>query len=284
MFIGQGGSSLLAEHVKTLQESATLSGTLTVQPIGGAPATFKISYAKPNLLKVETAEGWTLSDGKTIYSYLKKDNSWSESEATAEAIARTSGLKEGWAWRAFFDKDAFKGIVSSKAGQTRMIKGTQVTELALTMENGTATLFIDPKLGFARGFTFKTEEQDFLVTSTDISIGKEPPAANAFSFQAPEGATKQTAPVVEAVTFASVQSILNRNCMPCHSPQVRSGGHDFSSHAGVLGAVVAGSPEQSTLVRSISGPRPSMPKMRPPLMSKDVDVISKWVAAGAKSD
>lgn len=282
MFFGQGGSGVLANHVKTLQDATTLTGSLTVQPIGGAPATYKISYAKPNLIKIDTADGWTLSDGKTIYSYLKKDNSWSESDATAEAVAKTAGLKEAWAWRAFFDKDAFKSIVSSKAGQTRMVKGTQVAELVLAMENGSATLFIDPKLGIARGFTYKAEDQDFLVTSTDIAIGKEPPAADAFSFQAPSGAKKQTAPAVDAITFAAVQSVLNRNCMPCHGPQVRSGGHDLSSHAGVMGAVVAGSPEQSSLVRSVSGPRPSMPKMRPPLASKDVEAISKWVSAGAK--
>ena len=164
-----------------------------------------------------------------------------------------------------------------------MIKGTQVTDLAVTLENGAATLFIDPKLSFARGFTFKSEDSDLLVTSTDIAIGKEAPASGAFAFQAPDGAKKQEVPAADAATFTNVQSILSRNCMPCHGAQVRSGGHDFSSYQGVLGAVVAGSPEQSSMVRSVSGPRPSMPKMRPPLSSKDVETISKWVAAGAKS-
>ena len=284
MFLGQGGSSLLQGHVKALQDASTLTGTLTVQPIGGAPSTYKISYAKPNLIKIETADGWTLSDGKTIYSFVKKDNAWSESPANEEAIAKTAGLKEAWAWRAFFDKDAFKSVVSTKAGQSRVIKGTQVTELAINLENGAATLFIDPKLGFARGFTFKSEDSDLLVTSTDIAIGKEAPASDAFAFHAPDGAKKQEAPAADAVTFANVQSILNRNCMPCHGPQVRSGGHDLSSYQGVMGSVVAGSPEQSTMVRSVSGPRPSMPKMRPPLPSKDVETISKWVAAGAKAN
>lgn len=283
MFLGQGGSSMLQGHVKALQDAATLTGTLTVQPIGGAPATYKISYAKPNLIKIETPDGWTLSDGKTIYSFVKKENTWSESPVSDEAIAKTAGLKEAWAWRAFFDKDAFKGVVSSKTGQTRVIKGTPVTELALVLESGTATLFVDPKLGFARGFTFKVEESDLLVTSTDIVLGKDAPTSEAFVFHAPDGAKKQEAPAADAATFASVQSILSRNCMPCHGAQVRSGGHDLSSHKGVMGAVVAGSPEQSSLVRSISGPRPSMPKMRAPLSAKDVETISKWVAAGAKS-
>src|SRR5688572_26099968 len=283
MFVGQGGSSMLQGHVKALQDASTLTGTLTVQPIGGAPTPYRISYAKPNLIKIETADGWTLSDGKTIYSFVKKDNAWSESPASDEAIGKTAGLKEAWAWRVFFDKDAFKNVVSSKAGQTRVIKGTQVTELSLVLENGTATLFVDPKLGFARGFTFKLEDSDLLVTSTDIALGKEPPAADAFTFHAPEGAKKQVAPAADAATFAAVQSILSRNCMPCHGAQVRSGGHDLSSHQGVLGAVTAGSPEQSALVRSVSGPRPSMPKMRAPLSAKDVETLSKWVAAGAKS-
>jgi outer membrane lipoprotein-sorting protein len=284
LMLGQSGSSQIQSHVKALQGAPALTATLNVQPVGGAASQMKIAYSKPNLIKIETDAGWTLSDGATIYKFTKKDNAWTETPLSDVSMKQATSIQEAWAWRAFFDTDAMKGVVSSKIGANRMIKGAAVMEVAVNLENATATLFMDPKLGFARGFTFKSADTDLIITSTDIQLGKEPLPASNFAFSAPEGAKKQEAPAADAVTFSNVQSILSRNCMPCHSPGVRSGGHDLSSYSGVMGTVVSGSPEQSTLVRSISGPRPSMPKMRPPLQAAEVETISKWVAAGAKQD
>lgn len=285
LFFAQSGPSLLQNHVKALQDAPALTATLSVQPIGGAPATMKVALAKPNLLRIDHAEGWTLSDGTTLYEYSKKDNSWTESPVSDTAIAKAMGLPEGWAWRAFFDKDAFKGVAASKVGATRVVKGVQVTELSLTLEKGAGTLLIDPKLGFARGFMFKLEDSDLLVTSTDIQLGKESPAASAFAFQAPAGAKKSEAPKpAEGASYAQVQSIMNRACMPCHSAQRRSAGHDFTNWQGVSAAVVPGKPAESEMVRSISGPMPRMPQFRPALPARDVETISKWIEAGAKRE
>src|SRR5262245_4156221 len=97
MYVAQSGSGALQGHVKALQDAPSLTATLAVQPIGGAPETLKVSYSKPNLLKIESASGWTLCDGKAIYVYDKKENAWTEAAATDEAIKSTSGLKEAWA-------------------------------------------------------------------------------------------------------------------------------------------------------------------------------------------
>jgi outer membrane lipoprotein-sorting protein len=283
LWFGQGGSSVLQAHLKALQGAPSLTATLNAQVINGIATTYKISYSKPNLLKVETAEGWTLCDGKAIYSYIKKDNTWTESPATDDAIKQTAGLNQAWAWKAFFDKDALKTVTSSKTGATRVLKGAQTTELALTLENGTATFFIDPKLGIARGFTYKAGEVDLLVTSTDIQLGKEPLPAETFAFHAPEGAKKLEAPKVDdAASFAKVQTIMSRNCLPCHGSQQRSGGYELTTYQGIVQGVVAGSPGDSKLVQVVSGPNPTMPKMRPPLRPADVEVVSKWIQDGAK--
>lgn len=282
MWMAQSASSLMEKHLKTLQDAPSLSGTLTVQPIGGAPTAWKIQLSKPNLLKIESPDGFTLLDGKTIYRYTKKDNAWTETPQTEDSAAKTSAGLETMAWQAFFDKEAFKYVQTSKVGANRNVKGAAVTELVLTLEKGTLTLLFDPKMGAARGFGYKTSDADMLVTSADLEIGKEPIPAEKFMFTAPTGAKKQEAAAADAVTFAQVQTIFRRSCMPCHGPQQRAGGHDFSTYQGVLGAIVPGNSASSPLVRSISGPTPKMPQFRPPLPKNDVATITKWVDDGAK--
>lgn len=285
LFFAQSGSSLLQGHVKALQDAPGLTATLSVQPIGGSPKTFKIAYSKPNLLRIEHDDGWTLSDGTTLYTFSKKENSWSESPVSVESALSAAGLPEAWAWRAFFDKDALKSVLSSKVGATRVMKGAQVTEVSLNLEKDEATLFVDTKLGVARGFSYKNAEGILVVSSADIQLAKEPLPAARFAFAAPAGAKKAEAPKPsDAPTFAQVQAIMSRSCMPCHTNQRRSGGHEFTTYQGIANAVTPGDSASSELVRSISGPMPRMPQFRPPLPARDVETISKWIDAGAKRD
>jgi outer membrane lipoprotein-sorting protein len=284
LYFAQSGSGTLQAHVKTLQDAPSLTATLTAQPIGGAPEIYKITYSKPNFLKIETPTGWTLDDGKTIYAYDKKENTWTESPATDDSLKQTAGLNQTWAWRAFFDKDAFKALTGAKAGASRVIKGTPTTELVVTLENASATLFIDPKLGMARGFTYKSSEADLLVTSTDIAIGKEALSPDAFAFHAPADAKKVEAPKPDDATFANVRALLGHNCMPCHGPAQRSGGYDLTTYDGVLQGVTPGNPPESRILQVVSPPNPSMPKMRPPLKQSEVDMVSKWIENGAKKN
>jgi outer membrane lipoprotein-sorting protein len=283
-YLAQSGSGQLAGHVKALQEAGSLRATLTVQPIGGAPSTVRIAFSKPNLLRLETADGWTLSDGKTLYRYVKKDQAWTETPCSEEEIAKLLGHPGVWAWRAFFVKDAFPALVSAKPGANRILKGVPTQELALAFEKSSATLYVDPKLMIARGFARKTDESDLIVTAAEIELGPGPLPAESFAFQAPAGAQKQEAPKVVAPSFSAIQALMNRNCMPCHSAQMRSGGYDLSNHAGILQGVVAGNPKASKLVVVVSPPNPTMPQFRPPLSAKDVETISKWVEAGAPKE
>jgi len=283
LYFSQSSSTLLQNHIKALQDAPGLTATLSVLPTGGAPATVKISFAKPNLVKIESDEGTIVSDGTTLYDYSKKDNSWTEIPVSEAAILKEAGSAKTWAWRAFFDKDFVKAVTSSKVGVNRVVKGVQVTELALTLDKGAGTLLIDPKLGIARGFLFKDADSDLLVTSTDIQLAKEPLPASQFAFSAPAGAKKVEAPKPEeAASFTQIQAIINRSCMPCHNAQQRSGGHEFTNYAGVANSVTPGNSANSELIRSVRGPMPRMPKFRPALPAKDVDTIAKWIDAGAK--
>jgi WD40 repeat protein len=49
-------------------------------------------------------------------------------------------------------------------------------------------------------------------------------------------------------------------------------------------AVEPGKPDESSLVEQISGNPPAMPKNAPPLSHKEIELIKRWIAEGAKDD
>src|SRR5215212_3053363 len=87
-----------------------------------------------------------------------------------------------------------------------------------------------------------------------------------------------------------VQPILARRCQGCHQPASRGGKLAVTSYAlvkagGMSGpAFRPGQPDQSPMVRLVSGPEPKMPKGGPPLPAAEVALLKRWVAEGAKDD
>ncbi len=276
---------LLQLHLKTLREAQSLTGTINVTAIGEAPTEYRISYQKPNLLKIAGPEGYTVTDGKTVYTYSSKDKTYSEKPATKDALQAIL-RKDLYAWSAFFflaDKDFAK---SGKLGATRNMKGNVVTEITVTAPEegfGQATLYMDEKLGFARGFTLKTTQKEYLSVATELKVSTDPLPAEAFAFMAPEGAKKVEADAKPLVTFAEVQGIMNKTCMPCHSNTQQAAGITLTNHQGVMAIVVPGQPAQSRMVKSLRGQGAKlMPKNRPPLAETQIKLIEQWIADGAK--
>ena len=83
-----------------------------------------------------------------------------------------------------------------------------------------------------------------------------------------------------------VAPILQRRCVSCHNDQQRKG--DFSletaDSAFSSGFIEAGDPDASHLIEVITtvDGKAQMPKDADPLSSDDVDVLTKWIASGAK--
>src|SRR5437899_967689 len=81
--------------------------------------------------------------------------------------------------------------------------------------------------------------------------------------------------------------ILAENCQKCHNASVRMGGLSLAAAAdaakgGLHGAaIVPGKPEESLLVRMISGEKPKMPMQGRPLSPEQVTEIRTWIAQGA---
>lgn len=96
---------------------------------------------------------------------------------------------------------------------------------------------------------------------------------------------------LRAVSFSKdVLPILKASCQKCHGGKDGKGGIDLSSYAamkkgGKDGPVfVEGNPDKSSLVTSISGDKPEMPKKAAPLTKAQVTTISTWVKEGAKNN
>lgn len=276
--------SLLTRHIETLQGAQSLTARVSVQPVGGAADVYTIKLSKPNLLRIEGPNGFVVSDGQKLFTYTKADNSYTEEPASGFLKAMRTG--EAYPWLAFFDKDFASTIRTVRAGQKRTVRGAAVTEVVATLQSpleGTPTLYIDDKLGVARGFSGAFGKGEWLVVASEIELSDRPIDPATFAFQAPAGA-KLVAPAKPAEpTYAAVQSLFARTCMPCHNRQNERGGYEFTTYEGIVAGVDTENPRGSRIVRSITATGPNrMPKDRAPLRAEEIDLVIAWIAAGAK--
>ena len=94
--------------------------------------------------------------------------------------------------------------------------------------------------------------------------------------------------------FREVRPIFVQNCQGCHQPAKPSGSFVMTSYADLLKegdheepGIVPGKPEKSFIVEQIrigAGGKAEMPRNKDPLAKKDIDLITRWIAEGAKDD
>ncbi len=92
----------------------------------------------------------------------------------------------------------------------------------------------------------------------------------------------------ETVDFLrDVQPVLAEKCLRCHDARAKMSGLSLASRAdaergGKHGpAFVVGKPDESLLLRMVSGAPPRMPMQAPPLTVREVEMLRNWIAAGA---
>ena len=85
-----------------------------------------------------------------------------------------------------------------------------------------------------------------------------------------------------------IRPVLEKSCLPCHGPQIRSGGLDLSTREGLLKggdqgpALVAGNSKDSLLYKLVShDAEPHMPYKGDRLPQQTIDLIARWIQAGA---
>jgi len=91
--------------------------------------------------------------------------------------------------------------------------------------------------------------------------------------------------------YRDIQPVLQRNCVSCHQPAMKSSGLDLTTFEGLKTggkrgtAFTAGVPEESVMVRYITGEsKPQMPLGAPPLSKEEVALVREWIKSGARDD
>ena len=95
---------------------------------------------------------------------------------------------------------------------------------------------------------------------------------------------------VNLVRYASVEPILQANCVGCHNAARHPEEVDLSSYKAVMTSgrggsiVMAGYPEKSKLIQYVEGSKkPRMPFRKAKLSNQKIHMLKKWIADGAKS-
>jgi WD40 repeat protein len=106
-------------------------------------------------------------------------------------------------------------------------------------------------------------------------------------------ADKDTLPA-EVSYYKDVRPIFQQSCNGCHQPAKASGGYVMSAFVQLVNkgesekpGVVPGKPTDSNLLSQITaqnGKKPAMPRGRDPLTEREVALVTKWIAQGAKDD
>jgi WD40 repeat protein len=103
------------------------------------------------------------------------------------------------------------------------------------------------------------------------------------------------APVPDTVSYyRDVRRVLQQHCQGCHQPAKPQGGYVMTGYADLLKkgdheqpGVVPGKPADSLVVEQITardGKKPAMPKGKDALSPREVEVLTKWIAQGARDD
>jgi hypothetical protein len=106
-----------------------------------------------------------------------------------------------------------------------------------------------------------------------------------FQFNVPSAPTPTPTPVADPnAKFSVVNSILQTNCIGCHSGSAPPAGINLTTYAGVLAAVTKGNASISALYNAVELPNPAMPKGGTPLTATQVMEIRDWINAGAANN
>lgn len=116
------------------------------------------------------------------------------------------------------------------------------------------------------------------------------PAPTAATTDTPVPAPTEAPVQTTAVSFSKqIQPLIERRCINCHGGKDGiKGGLSLKTYADLMkggesdAAIVAGDPANSLLVQLII--KGEMPRRAPKLPQSEIDLISAWVAAGAKND
>lgn len=92
----------------------------------------------------------------------------------------------------------------------------------------------------------------------------------------------------KTVTYKEIKPILDRSCINCHGAKKQQDGVRLDSYEAIVKSkqgklFKAGKPAESDLLLYVNGKKkPQMPMMAKPLPANEIQMISDWIAQGAK--
>ncbi len=277
------GDAVIDKHVAALQKAQSLTATFTVSKIGGTTEEQTLLLSRPNRFRWDSPGMLVVADGKHVTTYNKTAKTYTEADETDDSVKKALGADATWVWSAFADKDFAEGVVSVEKGSSKKVRNVAITDYTVTRKDKRVfTIQVEDETGVARGAKYTTDDKsDVIMLAKELKTGEEALDDSKFAFVAPEGATKAEAAVANAMGFAEVKGILDQNCAGCHGGSRPKAGVDLSSYAGVMGSqvVIPGDADNSRLIKIIK--RGKMPPAGP-LAADKIDMLAKWIAAGAK--
>jgi thiol-disulfide isomerase/thioredoxin len=186
-----GGGQVLAGYASTLNAAKSVKAQYTIQKLDGAPATYNLELAKPNLARLESPSELIVADGKTIVRYSKSEKTYYKEPQSDEALKAILDQDAYALWGAFFDSGAF-GKVSAKSLGTVNRKGMKVQAIEANYDGGKKKVVYyvsDDKLARQAEISYAdgASSDTLLVITKSVELDDEA-NANLFAFQAPAGA------------------------------------------------------------------------------------------------
>ena len=271
--------SAVDNHFKTLQAAKGLKVEFSVLRVSGGAEKISLTYAKPNLYKIDSPSLLKISDGKTLTTLDKKKNTYTE----GPAVLAPAMDADTWAWSGFFDGKAAKDLSGWQAKGKRQIRGTSLDEFAFKIAGGdTGSLYIDPTNGIAKGYSRSGKGGDLIIIANSVTSLKDAPEAKEFTFVPGTAKKEEPKPVAAEVLYAEISPIMAQRCNGCHSSANPKAGVSTDNYAGLSRIVAPGNSAASNFYKVISGPNPRMPKGGGKMTAEEIEKIKNWIDSGAK--
>lgn len=184
-------ADLLNGHAQALNTAKSLQVEFSLMKLGGAPVSYKLSYAKPNMARIETPTQILVADGSKITVYDKAANTYYKKDQSAAAFKELIHDEPVLLWSGFFNKDIFAKASGIKANGEKNRKGMslKVVDAILSTETGDATtLYIAPD-AVARQAEFKNVKDKnvpvVILDTQSVTIGTADVDASTMAFKAP---------------------------------------------------------------------------------------------------
>lgn len=183
------GASAMDKFDQKLEAAQGLDVQFTVRELGGAPANYHVTLAKPNKARVETPEKSVVADGQTITTYLKKDKVYYKHTQTDSALLAVFDEQGLSVWSGFFDAKAKARHADAKSAGTINLGGTNFDVVKLSDKTGetVTTFYIDKSDSIAKKVDFQSKvmgkDANTLLNTSMVALK----AGDVFAFDAPDG-------------------------------------------------------------------------------------------------